>query len=186
MDQLGTFRRALDLFGDRVAAAPATSFGDPSPCEGWTGGDVVEHVIRILDGLAAGLAGGAFLTTEAVDLGGDVAAAWAAHRAAAETALASASMDQPVSMGRGSFPLGTYLDALTRDVVIHTWDLARAVGGDDRLPDDLVAVADDLMAGVGPSMRRPGSYGPELDAPDGSDRQTRLLARAGRVAAPAP
>jgi uncharacterized protein (TIGR03086 family) len=182
MDQLMTFRRALDAFGERVAAAPVERFADPSPCEGWVGSDVVEHVVRILDGLSSGLGGGAFLSTDPVDLGGDPAATWSTLRATAEAALSTSTMDQPVSMGRGSFPLGTYLDALTRDVVIHTWDLARAVGGDDRLPADLVAVASELMAGVGQSMRRPGSYGPELEAPAGSDAQTVLLALSGRVA----
>lgn len=34
-----------------------------------------------------------------------------------------------------------YCDEQAADTLIHTWDLARAVGADERLPADLVDVA---------------------------------------------
>jgi hypothetical protein len=64
----------------------------------------------------------------------------------------------------------------------NAWDLARAVGGDERLPDDLVAGATTATADIGPDQRVPGMYGQELDTPAGADAQTRLLALSGRAA----
>lgn len=74
------------------------------------------------------------------------------------------------------------IDALTRDLVIHTWDLARAVDGDEQLPDDLVAAATALMASVGPEQRVPGLYGQQIPVASDADALTRLLALSGRKA----
>ena len=72
------------------------------------------------------------------------------------------------------------LDALMRDLVIHTWDVARAVGGDEQLPADLVAAATAAMATVGPELRGPGFYGAQVPAPPGATALASLLALSGR------
>src|SRR5690349_15222427 len=40
------YRRLAAGFTDRVAAVPPDRWSAPSPCEGWTGPDVVRHVIE--------------------------------------------------------------------------------------------------------------------------------------------
>ena len=69
---------------------------------------------------------------------------------------------------------------LTRDVAVHTWDLARAVGADDGLdpswcelfyaglPDDPHALADT------------GMFSAPVATGDETDTQAKLLARLGR------
>jgi uncharacterized protein (TIGR03086 family) len=81
----------------------------------------------------------------------------------------------------GSLPLDGAIDQFyTFDIFMHTWDLARATGQDDRLDPDLCAT---LLAGMEPMeevIRNSGQYGPRVEVPAGSDAQTRMLGFIGR------
>ena len=71
---------------------------------------------------------------------------------------------------------------LTSDVLVHTWDLARATGLDERLDPAEVERAEADMRSMGDALRTPGVCGPELVAPPDADPQTKLLAFMGRRA----
>jgi hypothetical protein len=63
---------------------------------------------------------------------------------------------------------------------VHTWDLARATGGDERLDADEVHR---MVAGMEPyddMMRSSGQYGPRVEVAADADEQARLLAFMGR------
>jgi len=81
----------------------------------------------------------------------------------------------------GEVPLDRAIDQFyTTDVFMHTWDLARATGQDERLDADLCA---DLLAGMQQmeaALRSSGHYGPAVPVPDDADPQTRLLGFIGR------
>ena len=67
------------------------------------------------------------------------------------------------------------------DVVIHTWDLARATGLDETLDGPIVS---EMLVGMLPMdemLRQSGQYGPRVHAPDNADVQTKLLAFIGRT-----
>lgn len=68
----------------------------------------------------------------------------------------------------------------TSDVFMHTWDLARATGQDERLDPQTCA---DLLAEMAPIeelMRSSGQYGPRVPVPGDAGAQTRLLGFIGR------
>lgn len=69
---------------------------------------------------------------------------------------------------------------LCADTLIHTWDLARATGQDDRLDDAAVAAATEFLPPLDDAIRRPEGFGPKIEAPQGADAQTTLLAFVGR------
>ena len=73
----------------------------------------------------------------------------------------------------------------TPDVLIHTWDLARATGLDERLDADevhrQVVGVESLPAEVDEAMRGSGHYGPRVEVPPDADEQSRLLAFMGRT-----
>jgi uncharacterized protein (TIGR03086 family) len=81
----------------------------------------------------------------------------------------------------GELPLPVAVDRFyTSDVFMHTWDLARATGQDERLDEQTCAY---MLAGMEPIdelLRRSGQYGPRVAVPDDADVQTRLLAFIGR------
>jgi hypothetical protein len=63
---------------------------------------------------------------------------------------------------------------------MHTWDLARATGQDDRLDADFCA---QMLAGMEPMeqvIRSSGQYGPRIPVSSDADAQTRLLGFIGR------
>jgi uncharacterized protein (TIGR03086 family) len=190
MTEIGErFAKVAAGFTARVEAVPADRWDRPAPCEGWVARDVVRHLVEWLPGP------GYLLGTFGVDTGPipsvdeDPAAAWAVVRDAIQRAL-----DDPAVAGRvedcgppGHQSLEGAVDmTCTPDVLIHTWDLARATGLDERLdPDEvhrLVTAIESMPPEVDEAMRGSGHYGPRVVTPDRADEQTRLLAFMGRRA----
>jgi uncharacterized protein (TIGR03086 family) len=163
-------------FGARVAGT--IDWDVPSPVAGWRARDVVGHLTEWFPGFLAGGAG--------IDLprpGPDPVASWAAQAAAVQAIL-----DDPASAQRvlsnphlGEVPLPEAIDRFyTADVFMHTWDLARATGQDDRLDPEFCAR---LLGGMEPIeeiMRSSGQYGPRVPVPPDAGPQTRLLGFIGR------
>jgi uncharacterized protein (TIGR03086 family) len=175
------YERVADGFGARVAAVDAGAWENPAPCEGWVARDVVDHLTTWLSDFFYERWG--IDAPEAPAAADDPAGAWSAldttlRAALADPAVATAERDTP--LGRQSFE--TTLDMIgTGDILIHTWDLARAAGLDERLdPDEVHRFAEDLPADDA-AMRESGHFGPRVEAPDGADEQTRVLAYLGRV-----
>ena len=81
----------------------------------------------------------------------------------------------------GEVPLDEAIDRFyTADVFMHTWDLARATGQDERLDPDFCA---QMLAGMEPiaeMIYSSGQYGPPVPVPTDADAQTRLLGFIGR------
>ncbi|MEO3781211.1 hypothetical protein ABGB16_31345 [Micromonospora sp. B11E3] len=63
---------------------------------------------------------------------------------------------------------------------LHTWDLARATGQDERLDRDRCAQLLEGMLPLDDVLRQSGHYGPRVAVPEDADAQTRLLAFIGR------
>ena len=68
----------------------------------------------------------------------------------------------------------------TADVFMHTWDLARATGQDDRLDPGFSAALVDGMEQMEEAIRSSGQYGARVSVPADADAQTRLLGFIGR------
>ena len=171
-----------DQFGARVEATPDDAWGRPSPCEGWTAKDVVAHVVGGQLGMVKGLTG----DEVAADVDADPKAAWRTAYAAFTTAISEpGALDKPVPGPMGDMPAGTMVGRfLANDVLVHTWDLARAVGGDEALDAEAVGHAHQGLLPMDAMLRRPGIFGPKVDAADDADDQERFLNFLGRVTRP--
>jgi uncharacterized protein (TIGR03086 family) len=179
------YRRRAALVTEVISSVPAERWAEPSPCEGWTARDVVAHLVDT-QALFAGFI--AREPAEGPDVADDPLGAWEAARARTQALLddpSTATTEFDGMTGRSSFE-----DAADRflslDLVVHRWDLARAVGADDTIPPEDVAALDaalqQMAASFGDAMRQGGAFGPELTPPEGADAQTRVLAFAGRRA----
>jgi uncharacterized protein (TIGR03086 family) len=153
----------------------------PAPVEGWAARDVVRHLTEWLPGLLSSGAGIELARGPSADE--DPVAAWVVQAAAVQALL-----DDPDAAGRvlanphlGEVPLPDAIDRFyTSDVFMHTWDLARATGQDDRLDPDECAR---LLAGMEPMeqmIRASGQYGERVAVPPDADAQSRLLGFIGR------
>lgn len=172
-------------FDRLVHAVPAERWEASSPCAGWTARDVLRHVADterdLLDRMG--------FDPPAVD-GLDPVAAWTAVRAAVAAALHDpARADHAYDGYFGPTTFATTVDDFySFDLVVHRWDLARAVG----LQEHEVIDADELArirhSGdvFGEAARAPGVFGPELPAPADATEQERVLAWMGRDPRVAP
>lgn len=178
MSQIDDFLSDSDTFTTLVDS-PAPDWGAASPCAGWSAADVVGHVIDSQR---------AFLQQRGADLGpeptGSPAERWHTHldavrRVLADQAFASSEYD-------GFFGRTTVADSMARfygfDLLVHGWDLARALGRETAWNDGQMDRIDEALDGFGDNLYHEGVCAPALDVADDAPRQTRLLARMGRAA----
>lgn len=169
----------------RLAPDPA-AWDRPSPCEGWTARDVLGHVIALQRNMASSIAGGEpaydpFHSRPAEYAGDDPLATWRSTMDAMLEAL-----DHPDVIHREvvTFGRSTEVDKMiafnVADTTIHSWDLARTFGVDDRIDPALVGRVLTQMERVGDKMRGPGIFGPAIEVGPDADDQTRFLAISGR------
>jgi hypothetical protein len=91
------------------------------------------------------------------------------------------ALTEPLHLSSGPEPAAEYLTQVFADLLIHTWDLARAGGADDTLDPDLIAPCASWFAGVADLCRQTGVVGARPVVPATADPQTRLLAEFGRA-----
>ncbi|MGY1700187.1 TIGR03086 family metal-binding protein [Geodermatophilus sp. SYSU D00766] len=174
------WRHLADDLGRRVDGVPAGRWDDPAPCEGWVARDVVRHLVEWMPALYLPAVGRPVPALPSVD--DDPAAAWRATDAAISALLADPDLARrPTSTRAGDVPLED-LVAMTglMDLLVHTWDLARATGQDESLDPEEAAA---FLAGIEPwdaALRGSGHYGARVPVPDDADAQTKLLAFTGR------
>ncbi|MGH9028831.1 MAG: TIGR03086 family metal-binding protein [Acidimicrobiales bacterium] len=166
--------RACEGFTAVVDQA-AGRWNRPSPC-GWDAGAIVEHVIGFHD----------VLLLRPLDAklkrpkdGHDER--WRVTVPAILSALRGAGPDSPVSVpGSDQMDLERVLPALTTDVVVHTWDLARSLGVDPALDEALCKECLDTVIPNEERMRAGEMFASPLPVPDGAGVSTKLIAFCGR------
>jgi uncharacterized protein (TIGR03086 family) len=174
-------RSIAGTFTDRVRGVPAGGWDRPAPVEGWVARDVVDHLVEWLGGFLHGGAG--IELPKGPPVGVDPVAAWQVHCDAVQAILDDPSYATVMLANQhvGEVPLHTAISQFyTSDVFLHTWDLARATGQDERLDPDRCAVMLKDMLPMDEVLRASGHYGPRVAVPDDADVQTRLLAFIGR------
>lgn len=176
--------RAADGFSSRVDGVPAGGWDAPTPCAGWVARDIVVHLVEWVPPLLD--AGAGVRIDGLASPSDDPAGAWHGLRRAIDDVLADPGVserrfDHPQA---GSHPLDEAVEMFVLgDVVVHTWDLARATGQDEHLDPELVHGQLLGMETLDPGMlEASGHYGPRVPVPDDADEQTRLLALTGRRA----
>lgn len=176
-DALASWRRRTEPFS--AVCADVTAWEAPSPCEGWTARDVLEHVMDTQRD---------FLAQRGHDLppvsGPDPAARWSAHRGAVEALLANPEVAGAAFEGAfGPTTIGAVLTEFYGfDLVVHRWDPARSQGREETLDAEERALIGSSVAAWGEHAYAPGIFAtpPEID-PEASE-QHRVLALTGRRA----
>jgi uncharacterized protein (TIGR03086 family) len=182
---LGKFVQAMGEFDKRVRSVAPDQWHKTTPCADWDVRQLVNHLVveqlwapLLLDGA----------TIEDVDdrfggdqLGDDPVAAWTSAAVASREAFAApGALRRSVELSYGRRPAQGYCQEMTMDLTVHAWDLARAIGVDEKLDDELVS---SVLAFVEPQvdqLARTGLFAPPVAVGDDADAQTRLLALVGR------
>lgn len=167
---------------DRFDAVVGTGSGGewtaPSPCAGWSAAAVLDHVVETQR---------SFLTDRGADIGarpaGTPAEVWASHVAAVATATAD---DEFVTREYdGYFGPTTVADTLKSfygfDMIVHRWDLGRALGQEVSWEESEMDLLEQAMVGFGDALYSEGVCGPPVDVSADAPRQHKILGRLGRT-----
>lgn len=175
--------RALDGFEAVLAAVPADRWSSPSPCEGWAAVDVAGHVtagLLVIELRAAGRP----LPRDDPDwrevAGADPVASWREVRARMMAELTPGVLDRTVPLAFGDVTMREWLEGYPLELLVHTWDLARATGQAVEFDGDLVRSALETAERMAPRGRAAGMVGAEVGVAGDASEQARLLALFGR------
>lgn len=174
---LTMWRQVADGFSERVEAVGQQGWAKPTCCQQWDVAALVDHAIG-----AQRMVPKALGATGAIDAtGDDLVVVWKTVREGADAALcAPGAFDQQVTLPFGEMKAGQGIAFPMSDLLVHTWDLSRAIGADDRLHPEACAKAMADLEPIDALLRSPGFYGPKLEPAPGADIQDRLLAFLGR------
>jgi uncharacterized protein (TIGR03086 family) len=177
-DAVALYRAATDRAIEVVEAVRPEQLRSPTPCTEWTVQQLIGHLIDGTQYLVSAAEGGEAAQRSRVP-GGDyrqrvagVLAALQAPGALERTCISPLGFEWPVAQAVA----GTFMD-----VLIHTWDLARATGQDEKLDPQLVDACSAMFLPDMPERgREAGIFGPAVDVGTDASAQDRLLAAMGR------
>jgi len=171
-DVIADHRNACDGFTAAVRSA-AGRWDAPSPCPEWDARGVLEHVIGFHDVLVLRP-----LDAKPQRPNDDPAARWAVT---VDAMFGAMSHPGALDSQRESL-----LAVLTTDVVVHTWDLCRAVGVDVALDARLCEIGLARALSNQTMFEESDMFGPALAVPEDASVQDRLLGAFGRDPAWSP
>ncbi len=164
-----------------IDATAPDALADPSPCEGWSGTDVIQHLIDTQRDFM--LKAGADLPDPApkVEVMGP-STAWRTHAEGVARALADDSLaEKPYETPFGQTTVGGAFDQFFGfDMLIHRWDIAHTAGVETTLTDRELDEVEAAIEGFGEHIRGDGVCGPAVEVPADASRQDRALALTGR------
>jgi uncharacterized protein (TIGR03086 family) len=174
-DAIARHMRACTGFSAAVVDIAEDDWSRPSPCPEWDARGVVEHVIGFHDVLLLRP-----LSAKPERPKGDPAVRWEVTVPAIASALQGAGDDLLVSVpGAPDMDLARLLPMLTTEVLLHTWDLAKAVGASVSLDAELCADAYEASRRNVENLQ--GSmFGPPVPVAADADVVTKLVALLGR------
>lgn len=94
--------------------------------------------------------------------------------------LKSVDLEKPVETPFGEMPGGQFIMVPIADMIIHTWDMAKATGQSTTFDNGLAEVGYNVMVMAAPLIRGAGGMGPEIVVPASASFQDRMLGLSGR------
>ena len=177
-DPIALYRAATDRAMAVVDAVQPDQLRAPTPCTEWTVQQLIDHLVGGTEYLLSAAeqrepAPPTHATGADYRRGvADVLKALKLPGAMEQTCISPLSFEWPVAQAVA----GTFMD-----VLIHTWDLARATGQDERLDPALVEACTAMFLPEMPERgRAAGIVGPAVEVGEEASPQDRLLAAMGR------
>lgn len=182
-------KRAVDASVAVVARVRPADLDRPTPCAEWKLADLIAHMTVQHHGFAAAAEGnGADPEAWRIRPTDDPVAAYAAAAERVTAAFAADGvLDRPFWLpevrGGAGFPGRQAITFHLVDYVVHGWDVARSLGVDVDLDDEVLEAALDVAAAVpdGDVRLQPGAaFAPALPAAEDAPVLDRIVAMLGR------
>jgi uncharacterized protein (TIGR03086 family) len=186
-DTRDLYGRASRRLGDKVMSIADDQWTGSTPCSDWDVRALVNHLASENAWIPPLLAGKTIADVgDALDgdlLGSDPKAAWQRYAdEAIEAVDQDGALDRTVHISRGDVSGGEYVLEVLADLIVHGWDLARAIGIDETIEPELLDAAYSFYEPLAELLEPSGAFGDHVEAPPDADRQTKLLAMLGRRA----
>lgn len=166
------WKLSADSFEAKLAQVKDDQWDAATGCDGWTVRELVDHTLFWQCNLAGVL--GAEATPED---------GWDKIKATIVSALENPdALEGAIDAGpMQGMPKHQAMGLATTDVLVHGWDLARAIGVDDTLPEAAVQAAQmGLDRAPEAMLRSPGVFGPAVEVPADASAQDKLIGFVGR------
>lgn len=184
MDAIQQTNAAIDMLTPLVEATRPDQLANPTPCAKWTVADLLNHFVGGGHMFAASLRGTPLdMEGEPGDLlGGDHVAAYRSSIADFRDAITQlGSLEQPAVLPIGTVPAEVALRIAAGDLVVHSWDLARATDQTFAPSDDLVREIDGFYrVAISDELRDGDTFAAVIDLPEDAAPLDHLVAFAGR------
>jgi len=189
MDSITMMNKVLGETSRIVDGIEPDQLDNPTPCEGWTVRDVLNHItggaemftIAVTEGKVPDEKLGQLMVGD--NLGSDYKAAFAAASDRAQQAFGAPGVaEKMVTLPFGEMPAGVAVNFAIFDVTTHTWDLAKGTGqGTDLDPEVLGAALDAAQMMLNDDFRALGLFGEPVPVADDAPMQDRLAGITGRT-----
>jgi len=179
------FAESVEEFQARVRDVDPDAWGLPTPCPDWDVRALVNHIVGEQRWVVP-LMGGRTVAEVGDALDGDLLgsapqeAADAAAKAAVAALCEPGALERTVHLSFGDFSGADYAWQLAADHVVHSWDLAVAVGADPHLDHDLVTRMARWWEQWEDAYRGAGVVGGRVEVAADAPAQDLLLASFGR------
>lgn len=181
------YARALDATRPYIAAVRDDQWSLPTPCTEWNLRQLVNHVLYgtlwikdIFDGRTVGEVGSKY---DGDLIGEDALASYDAAVASAKAAvLEPGAMEKTCHLRRGDTSGADYCRSMFIDILIHGWDIGKALGQDPELSPDLIAACYEFVKARKSRPSTGTAFASPIDVPETAPLQTQVLAILGRTA----
>jgi uncharacterized protein (TIGR03086 family) len=195
-DPLTMYRSGVAEFAARLRAVRADQWDAPTPDRDWSVNDLVDHLFDeqrwvppLVHGHDLATAGEIVRASESRDSGVlrgievtgiDRVAEWDdLARASVEAFGEPDALTRDVALSRGPTPAGQYLLEMTFDLIVHSWDLGRAIGYQGSLPEEAAGYLYQQVQRMG-DLSESGLFDKPVDVPDDASTIDKLIAYTGR------
>jgi uncharacterized protein (TIGR03086 family) len=164
-----------------IAGIAPDQLSAPTPCSEWDVRTLQSHTAGVVANMGLGVRGETLLPEARVDLDGDAGAQFGEIAAKTLAAWRGVDLGSTVDVGAGPMPAQVAAMINLLDTAGHTWDLARATGQPEELPEDVIALAMDAAQTVlTPETRQFAGFDPAVDVPADASPTARFAAFMGR------
>ncbi len=190
--ELERYKRAMQAADRVIRGITPDQYDALTPCAEWNVRQLVNHLV-FGNWMFARAASGERVAAEGNDdddddelpdmVGDDPAMAF---RDSADAAVAAwrrpGAVEQVCHLPFADLPGAAAMRIHFKDVVTHTWDLARATGQDEDIAPDLASEALEIArAVVNDELRELGAFGPAVDVGDDAPLHHQLVGFLGRT-----
>ncbi len=163
-----------------MAKVNEDQWGNQTPCDKWNVSELTAHVVATHQRVYATVDDNGVVGLRD---GTPVGEQWAIVANAVRRALSDPDLAKaPVQSRGGEQPFASLVEGLLMfDTLCHTWDLARAIGADETVDGEAVAIAHSKLGAVSDAIRVPGGFAHALTPAPDANPQTRFLTFTGRA-----